>query len=259
MFAPTRMSVIACACVAMLAGLAIAEETQYEGGRGLLTLEGPSGLFINPTSGTLPKNYSTIQYCLLFPNNENDVVAHGLLGAYGITDELEVGAQGNYIDLREADDSLSGGGPFTRYRLTKDKAGGIPQISVGAYSHLIGDDELWKIGAFVAVYKRLPISDNGVVRALGLHAGAKNVWVDDEFNPDNQTASVYGGAELQLPLRLYAVGEIQSRDDDFQENTPYAVGLQWRAAGIAMSLAALQDGTFDDPSFFYGIGWGGEL
>ena len=31
-----------------------AAEPQYEGGRGLLTLQGPSGMFINPTSGTLP-------------------------------------------------------------------------------------------------------------------------------------------------------------------------------------------------------------
>jgi hypothetical protein len=245
--------------LAVSTGLAIAEEAGYESGRGLLTLEGPSGLFINPTSATLPKDFGTLQYCVLFPENETDVVGHGLMASYGFTDALEVGAAGNYIDLRDAGDELASGGPLARYRLTKDQPGGMPQISVGAYSRIIGDDELEKVGAFVAAYKRLPISDDGVVRAVGFHVGAKNLWVDDEFNPDDETASAYAGAELQLPLRIYVIGEIQTRDDDFQEETPYAFGVQWRASGIAMSAAGIQNGTFDEPSFFYGIGWGGAL
>jgi hypothetical protein len=255
----TRAAVCLGAMLATTAGLVFAQETQYEGGRGLLTLEGPTGMFINPTSATLPQDYGTLQYCIIFPNNENDVIGHGLLGSYGVTDDLELGAHGNYIDLRDASDEFVSGGPFARYRITRDEPGGIPQIGVGAYSRIIGDDELEKVGVFAAAYKRFPIREDGFLRSVGIHLGAKNLWVDDEFNPDDTTASGYGGIEFQFPLRLYAIGEVQTRDDDFQEDTPYAFGLQWRAAGIAMSAAGIQDGTFDEPSFFYGIGWAGDI
>ena len=77
----------------------------YEAGRGLITLEGPSGMFINPTSATIPKGYSTIQYCMFLPNQNTDVIGNGFYGAFGITDWFEVGAIGKYID------TPSGGNP----------------------------------------------------------------------------------------------------------------------------------------------------
>src|SRR5688572_26767682 len=40
------------------------DEEGYEGGRGLITLEGISGMFLNPTSGTLPARSLTAQYCV---------------------------------------------------------------------------------------------------------------------------------------------------------------------------------------------------
>lgn len=257
MFKANSMSVVAAVCLLAQTHGALAADGVYEGGRGLLTLEGPSGMFINPTSGTMPQDAATLQYCIIFPENKTDVVGHGLMAAYGVSDALEIGASGNYIDLREADDSFAGGGPLVRYRLTKDE-GVMPQIGIGGYSRF-GDDELDKYAAFIAAYKRLPISDDGLVRALGVHVGAKSLWVDDDVNPDDQTTSGYAGAELQLPLRLYLVGEVQTKDDDFNAHTPYAFGAQWRAAGIAMSMAGIQDGSFDDPSFFYGIGYSGSM
>src|SRR5687768_12635254 len=52
-------------------------EPAYEAGRGLLTLQGPSGMFINPTSATLPQGKFTLQYCNFYPENQTEVVAHG--------------------------------------------------------------------------------------------------------------------------------------------------------------------------------------
>jgi len=235
-----------------MGSLAHAQEV-YEGGKGLITLEGPSGMFINPTSGTMPEGYGTAQYCLFFPNNETDVVGHGLMGSYGVTDAVEIGASGNYVDLRAAGDELTGGGPFARVRLAKDD-GTIPQVSVGAYSRF-GDDALEKIGIFAAAYKRLPISEDGAVKAVGLHAGVKQLYLDDKANPVDDTFSGYAGVEVQLPMRVYAVGEVTSKDDDLNTRTPYAYGVQWRAAGIAMSLAMIQDGNLQEASFYYGIGF----
>lgn len=238
-----------------------AEEPAYEGGRGLLTLEGPSGMFINPTSGTMPKDHGTLQYCLLFVDNESDVVGHGLMAAYGITDELEIGGSGKYLDLRAADDNLSFGGPLVRYRLTRD-AGAVPQTAVGYYStfgdELSGNNN--RHTAFAALYKRLAIGEDSPVRAVGFHVGGRNSWLEEEFNNGQDTTLAgYGGLEIQLPLRIYAVGEIQTKDDELQSEQPYAYGLQWRASGIAISTAMIQSGTFDEASFFFGIGYAGAL
>lgn len=228
-----------------------AEETGYEAGRGLITLEGPSGMFINPTSATLPQQAYTLQYCVFFPENETDVVGHGLFAGYGVTDKLEVGGIANFIDIDDGD-NLTAGGPFARYRLTKDE-GNIPQLSVGFYSRL-GDEELEKYALFLAAYKRIPLQETGALRSLGIHAGIRQLWLDSDADPDDAFAG-YGGLELQFPLRLYAVGEITSKDSDLNENVPYAFGLQWRAAGVAMSLAGIQNGNTDDVSFYYGIGY----
>ncbi len=228
----------------------------YEGGRGLITLEGPTGLFINPTSGTLPENAYTVQYCVFFPENKTDVVGHGAFAGYGVTDDLEVGATGTYLDIDKAS-SLSGGGPFARYRMTKQD-GNMPQTSVGAYSRF-GDDALEKVGLFLAGYKRIPLSDECPVESIGLHAGVRHLWLDDKSNADDTSLAGYAGAELQFPLRIYAVGEITTKDSDLNKDVPYAFGLQWRAAGIAMSIAGIQNGNTEDVSFYYGIGFAHSL
>lgn len=223
----------------------------YEAGRGLITLEGPSGMFINPTSATLPQRGATLQYCFFLPNNETDVVGHGLMGAYGITDELEVGLFGNLVDFDAISKQRAAFGPLVRYRLTKDEAA-IPQTSIGYYGRY-GDTVLNKSALFAAAYKRFGIDEDGVFRSLGMHGGVKNLWLDSSLENDT-TFSAYGGLELQFPLRIYAVGEIQTKDSDVNTEVPYSFGLQWRAANIAMSIAAIQNGNVDDPSFYFGIG-----
>lgn len=249
----------------LIAGLTLglvarAADTNYEGGRGLLTLEGPSGLFINPTSGTMPKDHGTLQYCLLFVNNETDTVGHGLTGSYGFTDYFELGGHGKYLDAVGTENTTIYG-PLARLRLTKDE-GVMPQASVGYYSSF-GDEESGKNNqhtAFAALYKRLAIGEDAPVRAVGFHLGGRNAWMEEDFNNGQDSSLVgYGGLEVQLPLRIYAVGEIQTKDDDLQEEQPYAYGLQWRAAGTAISAAMVQNGTFDEASFFFGIGFADEF
>lgn len=247
--ASTIVGLVLAISVAMIQGVA---EEGYEGGRGLITLEGMSGLFINPTSATIPEQASTVQYCVFFPNNRTDVVGHGALAAYGWTDDLEVGAIANYIDVDRGGD-LSAGGPFARWRMTKDD-GRMPQSSLGVYSRF-GDDALDRVGVFVAAYRRIPITEDGFVRSLGLHLGARNVWLDED-QAETTTEAGYTGVEIQFPLRVYGVAEVSTKDDDVNLHVPYAYGLQWRARGIAMSVAGIQNGNLNDPSFYYGIGYG---
>ena len=221
-------------------------EVPYEAGRGLITLEGPSGMFINPTSATLPKGAYTAQYCLFFPNQDTDVVGHGLMASYGITDWLEVGAVGNLIDLNAGvSREVAVGGPMVRVRLLKDESW-WPQISVGAYAKW-GTPALNQIAAFAAAYKRIPISETGPVRSIGFHAGMRETWFDDSVI-QSDSFNGYFGAEVQLPYRLYLVGELstkgETRNGRRPKSNPYAWGAQWRLGGVNLSVAAIdQDGT----------------
>ncbi len=220
----------------------------YEGGRGLITTEGPSGMFINPTSGTMPAHAATLQYCFLLPTNDfSEVMGHGAMLAYGVTDFFEVGAVGNYIDFDGGDDP-SAVGPLARLRLLKDEAF-LPQVSVGYYGKF-GDDALDQQTIFLAAYKRIPIGDeSGPVKAIGIHGGVRETWDTPE---NDETFRVYGGVEVQLPLRFYLVGEVSS--DDNAAETPYAYGIQWRLGGINISTAGIQNGNLQEDAFYFGIG-----
>lgn len=218
----------------------------YEAGRGLLTVEGPSGLFMNPTSATLPQGAFTAQYCFFRPENDDSPWGHGYMASYGVTDWAEIGIIGLYVSV-PGDDPFATG-PFARIRLTKDE-GWIPQFSIGGYSRF-GDAPVETRGAFAAAYKRIPINEDGFVKSVGLHGGVRQNW--EVAGPEDQPFHVYGGLEIQLPLRIYVVGEISSRDEE--EETPYAFGLQWRAGGINISIAGIQDGNLEDPGLFFGIG-----
>ena len=61
-----------------------------------------------------------------------------------------------------------------------------------------------------------------------------------------------------MPFRLYAIGEVSTRDDDRdREEAPYAYGLQWRLYGVNVSLAGIQTGDLPkEPALYWGIGTG---
>jgi len=224
---------------------------QEGGGRGLISLEGPTGLFINPTSGILPANGSTLQYGAFFLDNEADGVSHGLIAAHGMGGNVEVGAQASYVAFEDGNkDELFAAGPFVRCRLMVDSDHSL-ELSVGGYSRF-GDEAIQRYGAFLAASKRLDLG-NDVVRTLGLHAGVRNTWL--EQGPVDNSLAVYGGLEVELPLRLYVVGELGSEDEDLHVEQPYAYGFQWRAGGINLSAAGIQDGNNEELGFYCGIGF----
>ncbi len=230
-------------------------EDEYVGGRGLLTIQGPSGLFINPTSGTMPAGAFTAQYCFFLPNNNTDILmAHGGLISFGVTDWLELGAilGGKDFDSNVPLDDRFYGGPMVRARILKDE-GFLPELSVGGY-FIFGDEENYN--AFLAAFKRFEISKDGILRSVGLHAGLRQTWIEDP-DPDLSDSPVgYFGLEVELPFRLYLVGEVSTRDEDLSDDVPYAFGLQWRAGGINISIAYTEPGfgIVHEPSLFFGIG-----
>ena len=224
----------------------------YEAGRGLITLEGPSGMFINPTSATLPAGSVTLQYCMFLPDQNTDTIGNGFLGAYGFTDSFEAGVIGKYVDPANGG-GIGGVGPFARLRLMKHE-GLRPQLSIGGYAQF-GDDPLTNYGMFSAAYWRIPLNETGFFKSLGVHTGVRQNWYDlgpgDAFH-------AYGGLELQMPLRFYAIGEVSTKDDDRDtEEAPYAFGLQWRLYGVNITAAGIQSGNLPKgPAFYWGIGSG---
>lgn len=228
-------------------------EPAYEGGRGLLTLQGPSGMFINPTSGTLPQGAFTLQYCNFYPNNRTEVVAHGWMASYGVTDWLEIGALANVLNV-PVDEELGLGGPLVRIRLLRDREW-WPQLSIGAYGKY-GTHALQQTTAFLAAYKRIPIDEDGFFKSLGFHAGIRGSWFHKDFVEDD-SLNVYGGAELQLPYRVYLVGEVGTKGNTpagRDPRTPYAFGAQWRLGAVNITFSGVQNGTTEKISIFYGVG-----
>lgn len=226
-------------------------EAPYYGARGLITLSGPSGMFINPTSGTLPEGKFTLQYCLLWPNRDTDVVGHGWLLGYGVKDWLEVGLVANLVDRNAAiDDEEFGIGPQVRVRLLRDQEW-WPELSVGGYGKY-GSPVLQETALYVVASKRLIINPDGFFRSAALHAGYRHVWRDDVAMVDN-SPFFYVGGELEFPYRIYAVGEFSSEDKSTNQN-PWAVGLQCRLPGVALSVAALQNGSTHRVGLWTGIG-----
>ena len=245
----------------------------YRGGRGLITASGPTGMFLNPTSGTVAKGDisaqvfgSTIKPISDLPTGGQDQFAYynGLLG-YGVTDWLEVGGLIQVVDRSNNDDQqiVAAGGGYVRVRVLKDQ-GFFPEVSVGGM-FFEGNEMLDRRTLFTALSKRVAISDTGFFRGFRLHVGGRHYWQKDgselgfkswrALAQRGDSASVgYVGAELELPRYLFLVSEIQSRETGDQQQ-PFSVGLQFRhPEGFGLSVALLRPGLQEGMTAYIGIG-----
>jgi hypothetical protein len=239
-----------------------AEVPTAQASRGLITFEGPSGMFINPTSATLPRGTFILNYCLLVPTVPEGVgvVGHWVLLSYGVTDWLELGFIGNLIDVSldgppARENSVILFGPMARIRLLRDREW-WPEVSVGAYVKFGTPSNLANgKNAFIAVSKTFPISERGFLKSVTFQSGFREAWLDDEA-PVSNISRPYSGIEVQLPYHFYAIGEISRRDDRVDSHIPWAAGFQWRGKWFGCTIAALQFGGEDAPGFYFGVGGG---
>ena len=248
-------------------------EGAYSGGRGLITASGPTGMFLNPTSGTLTKGAisaqvfgSIIKPISTLPTGGQDQSGYynGLLG-YGVTDWLEVGGLVQVVDRSNNADqqAVAAGGGYARVRVLKDQ-GLIPEVSVGGM-FFEGNEMLDRRTLFTALSKRVAISDTGFFRGFRFHVGGRLYWQKDqsELGFKNWTtlaqrgdsaAVGYVGAELELPKHLFLVSEIQSRETG-DHRQPFSVGLQFRhPEGFGLSVALLRPGFQEGMTAYIGIG-----
>jgi hypothetical protein len=224
----------------------------YEGGRGLITLEGVSGMFLNPTSGTLPARSLTAQYCIaILERNEHTDYQHTAMVSYGVTDWFELGALGRITDPT-GDPAIGAGGPLGRIRLLRDRAW-IPELSVGGMWRT-GNERLDRITFFVAASKHIAFEENSFgLGGVRVHGGFRQIWQDSDVNEANGSI-FYGGAEVEFPYDIWLVGEISNKTDVF-DHQPYAFGLQWRPTQVlGLSVAGTQTGGDDQISLYIGIG-----
>lgn len=223
-------------------------------GHGNITAQGPTGMFINPTSGTLKKNELLVQYCAatLESKNNDNIIEHNAIASYGITDWFELGVFGQAMDRDKAgsDNTLSGAGPFARLRMLREEYR-RPELSIGGIS-LNGDadPEITKHTIFVAASKRSGLKERGFPVDLRFHTGIRTFWKD---NGDNDEI-VYFGGEIELPKHLYVVSEV-STEADSDLHIPFSIGLQVRHPdGVGLSLATFQPGNQSEMVVFIGIG-----
>lgn len=237
---------------------------------GNITLEGPTGMFLNPTSATLKKDMFIVQYCaaiLKFKNN--NTVDHYAIASYGLTDWFELGALGRIWDLNDSpahDVTPSGGGPFARLRILQEKKL-IPEFSIGG-STVRGDDLIRKDMIFFAASKGLGLKERNLPIDVRIHAGVRQFWFGTgntftrtwfNMTPDVGGSGIndhvgYGGGEIALPKNIYLVSEVSTKPMGAFK-TPYSVGAQLRSPeGYGISLAGIQTGSQDKMGIFIGIG-----
>lgn len=224
--------------------------------RGNITLEGPSGMFLNPTSATLPQGVWSAGWCSILTNQDTDILGHSMFASYGVRDWLELGVVANLFNFAVPGDDVTEGsyvtaGPMARVRLVRDK-GPWPEISLGGYAKM-GTDAFDSKNVFVAASKTVPIDEKGFLKTITFQGGFRESWLEA---PDRNTNRFYGGVEVQLPCNLYLVGEVSQfarRKDEF---TPWAAGVQWRGKRWGLSAAIVQSGDDDPPSIYLGIGGG---
>lgn len=231
----------------------------YAGGRGLITLEGVSGLFLNPTSGTLNQGDLTGQYCAARLDQGGIEIQHTVMMAYGVTDWLEIGAFGRINEKVErapprvslhAD--IAAGGPLLRARVLCEGPW-WPELSVGGMLRE-GHKALTRRTLFVAASKGVPISDTGFFRSFRLHGGFRQFWQDPRVNVREASLGYIGG-ELELPQSLFLIGEVSNKGEVFSR-TPFALGVQLRRPeGLGLTFGAVQSGDEQSLSLYVGIGF----
>lgn len=239
------------------------------GEHGNITLEGPTGLFLNPTSSTLKKDELIVQYCAaILEFKDNNVIDHYAIGSYGVTDWLELGVMGRIWDLDDAGNDMtrSGAGPFARLRVLKEEKW-LPEFSAGAVN-VNGDAIIQKNTIFFAASKGLGLKERGLPVDARLHVGVRQFWFGkgDQFvrswfsmRPDAGGTGIndhveYLGGEIALTKSIYLVSEVSTKPAGANQ-TPYSLGLQIRSSeGYGFSLAAIQPGSQDEVGIFIGIG-----
>jgi len=222
---------------------------------GLITKEGPTGMFLNPTAEVSPPHTINAQTCWLHQNQMEGVsdwnivmVAHTLPTAteLGLLVRL-VTPQGNSTE--------SAVGGFLR-QLVWPEARWLPITPAFAVGATVFHNEISTPGlnvrgtAFAALSKTL--TPPGFLVPVRAHLGGRFVNFSNPTDANDVTG--YLGIEANVMTNLRLIGEvnIQTKVDT---RTPFAVGLQFSLAKLGISASAINTGRSNTPGLFFGIGF----
>jgi len=215
-----------------------------------VTLDGQTGLFINPTAEVVRQGNGEIQGNYQHTSIPDDSLKnYGIGGAYGVADKLELSA--NYAHLSAYDESANQWRVGAKYQLFNQRDKGFALAVGGNYSNISGSladdffgDNFKHENLYVAATKGFGYSESRapIQATLGLR------W--DHYSAAGESdskASVYAGAEVPLSSdgQFSLVGEVGSKMEDGLE-TPYAIGLRYHPKSSQFSVGA----GFGRPTFF---------
>jgi hypothetical protein len=247
--------------------MGLVKDNFYQGGRGLITNQGMSGMFLNPTSGTLRQGQFTAQWCVLLSDQRNglpDLFGNGVMASYGVTDWAEVGGFMVNVTIEDGftDPNATTAGPFFRIRVLKDEDW-MPEISVGAIwlDGNANSDVLSREEIFIAASKHFPIDPDGIVKGVRVHGGVRFIWnTERPVGGEANGVVPYVGVEVGLPYSIYFISEVSTKDDilsppGFKTHVPYSFGFQWRPNNVVgVSFAGIQPSFSDRLAMWIGLG-----
>lgn len=218
---------------------------QAEGGN--ITLEMPTGMFINPTAEVPPAGTLTPQACWLNQDLKSGTLnGYVAFVSYTFATKTEIGPSFKYVDP-PAGDSLTAPGGFVR-QLLLDERGMVPALAVGATFLEDSDDKLTRRSAFASISKT--ITPEGAAMPVHIHVGGKWVKV-----PGDDDASVYGGVDIDVTNSLKLVAETAGKTFGDTE-VPFAIGIQYSfQEKLGISLAAINAGGAENVGIYFGIGY----
>jgi hypothetical protein len=222
---------------------------------GLITKEGPTGMFLNPLAEVSPPKTINAQTCWLRQELPAGVAHWNIfMLAHTLPTATELGLLGN-LNSPEGGSVEGAVGGFLR-QLVVPEAQWLsitPALAVGAtafHTDISTEGFNTRATAFAALSKTLTPPEFRVpVRA---HLGGRFVNFADPTDSSDVTG--YIGLEVGVLRNLRLIGEVNTQTK-VDTTTPFAVGLQFSLAKLGISVAAINTGRADTPGLFFGIGF----
>jgi len=241
---------------ALLAALGLIAGIPAPAAGGLITTEGPTGMFLNPMAEVTPQKTLNIQACWLFQNEpEGSFFAQLIMVAHTLPTKTELGF---LFDLSDFAGEGSGTGVQTSYGgfirqlvLSEGQFHPIvPAFAIG--STVLASDGSTKTTGFFALKKTLTRRESKVpIRA---HLGLRYIYSALEGAANKDDVTGYVGLEFSVLKNLSLIGEVNTKTV-FNTKIPFAAGLQYYIGKFGISLATMQFGTAKGPGLYFGIGY----
>jgi hypothetical protein len=222
---------------------------------GLITKEGPTGMFLNPLAEVSPPKTINAQTCWLRQELPAGVAHWNIfMLAHTLPTATELGLLGN-LNSPEGRSVEGAIGGFLR-QLVVPEAQWLsitPAFAVGAtgFHTDIGTEGFnTRATAFAALSKTLTSPEFPVQVRMNL--GGR--FVNFAEPTDSSDVTGYIGLELGVLRNLRLIGEVNTQTK-VDTTTPFAVGLQLSLAKLGISVAAINTGQADTPGLFFGIGF----